>query len=241
MKFPSRISPKILSAALLCSACAHTTVETRREKVPEFSISAAQVDPLAYQVPDAKWAREPSNVSEKIIKYTGGGLVPALIGVAIDSHAQKEDQKAQGEQQRKFEESQAAVLPILNERASRPPKIAVDAAVASAVKGNRFLAQKMHADAKDVLEIKITRFGLAKRNNGDESDPPMVAQILVMLTIREGNGSVTNLGGYSGSSNDPLPMSAIFKDPSLIDRLYDEAAESLRTVLLGFFGRKYGE
>lgn len=241
MNHSSRTFLTILLATSFYTGCTSTSVETRREKVPEFSISTAQVDPKAYQVPDVKWAGEPSNASEKITKYTGGGLVPAIIGAVIDSHAQKVDQKTQNEQQRVFEDAQAALLPVLNQRASQPPQTAIDAAVASAVRENRFLAKKVHVEANDVLEITITRFGLAKRGNTDESDPPMVAQILVTLKFRDRHATITNLGGYSGSSITPLPMSALFKDPTLIDRLYDQAAESLRTGLTGFFARKYGE
>lgn len=222
-----------LLATLIIAGCASSssTPEARRGKVPEFAFSPVLVASNAYHPPDAKWS---SDVQSTITKYTGGGLIPALVGAAVDKHILSE-------QQEKFDKGQAPLLATINERASIPPSEVVEKAVMNAMMSNGFLATKVREKAKDVLEIKIVRFGLAKRNNEEESDPMMAAQILVDLTIRTGAASLLHIGGYSGSSADSIPISALAKDPEVIIKLYGEAADSLRDVLTSFLKRKYDE
>jgi hypothetical protein len=220
-------------AVLIIAGCASAppSAEERRAKVPEFSFSSLHVSPGAYHVPDAKWT---SDVQSQIVKYTGGGLVPALVGAAIDNHNLSE-------QQRKFEEAQAPLLPILNEKASSPPSAAVEKAVIDTVTANSFLAQKVRSTSARTLEIRLIRFGLAKKNKQDEGDPEMAAQVLVDLTIRSGDTVLLRLGGYSGSSADGVPISALAKNPDLITKLYHQAAESLGSTIANFLKRKYDE
>lgn len=222
-----------LLAGLSLAGCASSssTVETRRAKVPEFAFSPALIAANAYHVPDAKWS---SDVQSTITKYTGGGLIPALVGAAVDNHILTEQQK-------RFDQSQAASLSVINEPARNPPVAVVENAVMRAVRANEFLAKKIREKAKCAFETKIVRFGLAKRNKEEEPDPMMAAQILVDLTIRGGDGAVIHIGGYSGSSSSALPMSTLVKNPDVISKLYGEAADSLRDVLTGFLKRKYDE
>jgi len=208
-----------------------STVESRRAKIPEFALSPALTAPDAYHTPDAKWS---SDVQSTILKYTGGGLIPALVGSAVDKHILNE-------QQARFDESQAAALPAINERASRPPAAVVENAVRSAARANGFLATKIRDQAKCVLEIKIVRFGLAKRNKEEDADPMMVAQILVDLTIRAGDTTFIHLGGFSGASNKALRMSTLAKNPEVIADLYRAAADSLRDLLTTIFQTKYDQ
>lgn len=231
-----------LFAPLLLLSCASPTaaVAARRAKVPDFSLSAVQVDPQAYREPDAKWAKSPSNAPE-YVHLLGGGLIPALLAAAISEEVQLRGQEGLASQQRRFEETQAGVLPVLNSLANQPPVAAVEAAVTAAMKENRFLAPRIRTDAANVLEARIVRFGLAKRDNVEESDPPMVAQILVTLSLRSPQGPVIALGGYSGSSRDSVRISGLLRAPDIMGPLYGQAADSLREVLRGALSRKFDE
>jgi hypothetical protein len=103
----------------------------------------------------------------------------------------------------------------------------VERAVLSALKANGFLGQKIHGSSENILEVTLLRFGLAKRNKEEEADTSLVAQVLVNLTIHRKDGGLIRLGGYSGSSGEARPMSAVAQNPELITKLYDEAADSL--------------
>jgi hypothetical protein len=217
--------------AIAGCASSPTTPAERKAKVPEFALSSLQVSQGAYQPPDAKWS---SDVQSQILKYTGGGLVPALVGAAIDKHNL-------AEQQRKFDEAQASLLTTLNEKASNPPTAAIEESVVRAVSANAFLAQKSRSTSNNKLEARLIRFGLAKRSKEDEADPKMVAQVLVDLAIRNGDVLVLRLGGYSGSSSDAVPISELAKNPDQIAKLYEQAAASLGSTIANFLTRKFDE
>ena len=221
----------VASAALILAGCVSSspTVATRRARVPEFAVLSVVVASDAYQAPDAKWS---PNLQSTLPKYTGGGLLPVIVGAAVDKHVT-------AQQQKKFEESQAASLPTINERASQPPSAVVKGAVLSALRANGFFAQRMREDSKNTLEIRILHFGLAEKGKEEGAEPKLSAQILVDLTIRTAGGARIGIGGYSGSSGESLPVGALAKEPGLIPTLYDEAADSLREFLGASLRRKY--
>ncbi len=208
-----------------------STVDTRRAKIPEFSVSKALVAPDAYHVPDATWSPE---MESTIPRYTGGGLLPVLIGASIDKHVTSEQQQA-------FDKSQAALLPMINEHASKPPFVAIDNSIASAVRSNGFLAQRIRDNAKNLLEPKIVRFGLVRKNRGEEADPVMSAEVVVEVTIRVVDGTAVRIGKFSGSSRNGFAMSALADEPERIQTLYGEAADSFRDLANKILKFKYGE
>ena len=208
-----------------------STPETRKARVPEFALSPSFPAPDAYHAPNAQWS---PNMASTIPKYTGGGLLPVLIGATVDKQVTSGQQNA-------FDSNQAALLPTINAGASVAPFSAIDVSISTAIRKNAFLAGKIRDNSKNRLETKIIRFGLVKKNREEEIDPMMSAEILVEVTLRVEDGAPVKIGGFSGSSSRAFSMSALSKEPDRIQMLYREAADSLVDLISKIMKIKYGE
>ena len=168
-----------------------------------------------------------------IPKYTGGGLIPVLVGAVIDSHVT-------GKQQAAFDADKAPLLPVVNSNADHPPVELVSNAVMAAVRDNGFLNSKRVPSSKSVLETRIVRFGLVRKGLSAEGEPELAGEIWIQVKLTLADGTTEVDRKFVGTSSDVFKMATLASEEGRIALLYDEASQSLVRTLGYALGDRYG-
>ena len=232
----------IVFCVLCCGGCTSTPIspEARRAELPDLMVEATVADPGAYRKADA--TQSPDTVS-KTVKYSGAiGAVGGAIGaLAVAGIAAASDANTMAEQQRSFDQSQALFLPALNRFAETAPTDSVGAAVAGAVKGNRFLSSRVKGYSGNALRTAITRFGFVMRNQQQGEEPRMLADIMINVRITLADGTCVMDRNFRSSSSRAYSVAELAQDASLVKRSYEEACTWLKESVSRELMRTYGE
>lgn len=212
-----------LALGLAAGGCASTATppEARRKELADVALVAPRIAPGAYHAPDAT---QSPDMASKVPRFTGGGLLPVLLGAAIDAHVTAEQQAA-------FDASHAPLLPLVNERARALSTEDIGRAISEGVQRCRYLKAIATARSKNVLTGTVVRYGLVRRYDSLAGEAELSAEVWLDLTITRSDGTVLLDRKFSGTSDAAYSTKALHDAPERIGQLYREALESLTGVV----------
>jgi len=162
---------------------------------------------------------------------TGGGLIGALIGSAVEA---TQNNMFEGREGEKFAKLKSA----------SPKNISgsVDREVKKAFKGNPFFSSKIKGQSANTVTSKITGYSLA-RTGKTEGTLLMSPSITADVTITGADGKEIGSGweNVSGISTISQPVAAYIANPSLLKKGYEEAARNLGTNFTGQLAQRTAE
>jgi hypothetical protein len=142
----------IIIAALLLAGCATTWNEHQRATLTAASVQKPTVKRDAYHNPDA--TKSPG-MANSIPNMTGGGLIPALIGSAIDAGVT-------ASQQRHFEASAGRYFDQIKTITAAAPLDELKQEMELRLKADEFFSTRLTAQAANQFTVEVQRFGLVR-------------------------------------------------------------------------------
>ncbi len=222
-------------AAALCglwSGCSSVWSEAEKAKLAQVMVAAPSVAKDSYQKPDATTSPGMANT---IPMTTGGGLIPALVGAAIDAGVMSK-------QQREFESTQAKYFPDLAKRFSVPPAAELAEGIKRVLHKDDFFASRLAAQAPAVFKTEIVHYGLSKSSDAKPGvDPKLCLRIIAKIELTLPDGSVLYSTRVTGFSSRELSAADILTDVDFVKVSIAEATESVGEQLRWKLGTKLGK
>jgi hypothetical protein len=231
-KSRASIGARIAIAVGLCamlSGCATGWSEAEKAKLSQVMVAPATVAKDCYQKPDATVS---PGMANSIPVATGGGLIPALVGSAIDA-------AVMSKQQREFESTQAKYFPDLAKLFTVPPAAEVAEGIKRALGKQDFFASRVAEQAPAVFKTEIVRYGLMKSSDAKPGvDPKLSLRIIAKIELTLPDGTVLYSTQATGTSSRELSASEILNDPDFVKTSMAEAADSVGEQLRWKIGTK---
>ncbi|HEX2101379.1 MAG TPA: hypothetical protein VHF69_11975 [Candidatus Synoicihabitans sp.] len=212
-------------ATVLLNGCATTWSDGQRRQLTAVRLAAN-----AYHDPDVK---NSPGMSNAIPQMTGGGLIPSLIGSAIDAHVT-------AKQQREFEAANGDCLPDLKEAFNVTPEAEVHRALNDTLTGHPFFGTRLVEEAKAGFAVEILRYGLARSPASSGADIRLRVRIIVKIRLADAKGGKLlerELAGVASAAKRPTEILA---DPEFIPNGIRQAANDLARELLSQLDAKLG-
>lgn len=211
------LSTGVLIVTLLFSGCASTWSERDRTLLKTVDIAPVQVAKEAYRKPDAT---DSPGMANSIPTLTGGGLIPSLIGSAIDA-------SVMAKQQKKFEASNAQHFPELATKMSVPPSVELEAALRQELTGHEFFGPRLVAGAPARFTTEILSFGLQKSPLSQKDDILLRVRIIARIDLVLPDKKVLLRSQITGVASTAAYAKDIVADPEFIAKGTAEAVKDL--------------
>jgi len=222
-----RPSAAVLLIALF-SGCATGLTPEQKARLGDVTLDPIRVAPDAYQKPDATLNPD---MATKIPRVTVGGLIPALIGSAIDS-------AVMSSQQRKFDQAHETSYDSLRSALAQPPVAQVEAAVRHALDQSVIFHHKCTEESKNRVDALIVSYGLARTYTPPQSEMRFDTRIVVEVTVTIAGGEVVLQQQFFGYSARAATLAEFVAHPELVDGCSKEAAQRIELLLLNAVDRK---
>jgi hypothetical protein len=165
-------------------------------------------------------------MAQDIPQFTGGGLIPALIGEAIDAGVT-------AKQQRKFEASESKHFAALASAMATPPVDELHGAVQRALSAHEFFGPRLHEQGGATLFTEIVSYGLQKSPLSKSQDDLLLrVRIGVRATLSAADGEVLWSGAIAGVASTAKHAAEIVDDSAFIATGLREAADDFAQQLL---------
>ena len=210
-----------LASLLILSGCATNWSESQKASLAFVALNKTTLVKNAYQKPDAKVS---PGMANSIPAATGGGLIPALIGSAIDA-------SVTAKQQRKFEETNAQYFDALRVAMADAPTRFVDVALQTMLGADTFFGSRLHENSSCMFCSEILNYGLANSPYSKKDDVLLRLRISAKFTIKLADGSILFETTLEGVGSTAKRASEIVADPNFYSTGAREAAISLTDQL----------
>jgi hypothetical protein len=219
-----------LVVSLLVAGCATTVNDRQRATLTAVSVGVPTTKEDAYHNPEAK--RSPG-MANTIPAVTGGGLVPALLGSAIDA-------SVTSSQQKRFEKTGSQYFDRIKAMAAEPPITDLQQEAQARLKADEFFGERVVAQGGNIFSLEITRFGLVRAPSPQKDDFRFCYEIECQVSLR--------LAGGDSVINEPIvgtaPTGAHIEDyiaqPELIAEQKKAALAAAGFAFRGVLDRKLG-
>lgn len=212
--------------ALACAAgfsgCATTWSESDKAKLSAVSLAPTVVAKDAYQKPDAT---NSPGMANSLPIATGGGLIPALMGSAIDA-------AVTAKQQRKFEETHRQHFAALQKTLEVPPAAHLDAALKDALGRHPFLGSRLAEKSPGAFSTEILHYGLQKSPLSQGDNLLLRVRIIAKITLTVPGGGRLFEAQITGVASSAKTASEILADPGFVAKNSAEAAEDFTGELV---------
>lgn len=206
-----------LLVALLFSGCATTWSEHDRAQLKAVDVAPVQVAKAAYQKPDAT---DSPGMTNSIPTVTGGGLIPSLIGSAIDA-------TVMAKQQKKFEAGNAQHFEALAARMTAPPSAELEAALRQELAGHEFFGPRLSPGAPARFTTEILGYGLQKSPLSQKDDILLRVRIIARIELVLPDKKVLLRTQITGVASTAAHAEDIVADPEFIAKGTAEAVKDL--------------
>jgi hypothetical protein len=202
------------SISWLAAGCASTGLTaTQRAKFEKVALEPARTSSDAYQKPDP--ARSP-DMARKIPQYTLGGLIPLLIGKAID-------EASRASQREKFEGKHPNAVKEAAARLSASPGDAITTQLRGALGERSFFRDRLSPSAETKMAIAVTRYGLVLEFAKDDDNPKLIYSLAADLTVTAKDGEQLFATTAFGYSADGREIEAWLNDREFSDKSIGDA------------------
>lgn len=215
---------------VLASGCATGWSSAQKAKLSSIAITQPAIAPSSYHKPDVSLA---PGYSESIPAATGGGLIPALIGSAMDSHVT-------ARQQSEFEQSSGFRFGQIQEKCSEFPAEELQNFVTQAMRRDAFFRARLSAEGRAKLSVSVTRHGLVRSRFSAQNDLRLCYGISGKLELRGDDGEVLLVQSIAAGSELCAEIAEFATKDGLIARARREACENLAFQIRYVLGKKLG-
>ncbi len=220
----------IITASLLSGGCATTWSEQQRMKLTAVSVQEPTAAKDAYHKPDATLS---PGMATAIPVATGGGLIPSLIGSAIDA-------SVKASQQKHFEESAVNYFAPLKAIAADAPLSEVKQEVESCLKSDGFFSSRLTAQAANNFNIQVTRFGLVRSSDATKENMKLCYEIVCRIRLKLGDGETLIDQQVTGASFLGARIEEFIENPALLSDHRKMAIGNLGNGLRGIIDKQLG-
>lgn len=214
-----------LSLVSLVSGCKTTWSDADRSAISSVGVSPVGSLPDAYRKPDPT---QSPGMATSIPVATGGGLIPALIGSAIDA-------KVTSKQRKEYEATALQYFDEVELLCEEPPTGQVRDSMVEMLRAQPFFRDLFSEEATDGFSVEITRHGLVRSFAASKERMTLSYEIVANVEFKNGRGKRLLKQVIDGASETAPLIEEIVADETLLMRLRTEAAESfarnLRVVL----------
>lgn len=223
---PNRLSVSARCLALatlltLLAGCATNWSESEKAKLVAVKVNGSVLAKNAYQKPDAKLSPGMANT---IPIVTGGGLIPSLIGSAIDAGVM-------AKQQRQFEGTNAQFFEQLRATLADAPIADVDSALRRMFATDDFFGTRLSDQGTSTFSTEILYYGLANSPYSQKDDIKLRLRIGTKVTLKLADGRVMFEATIEGVASTAKRAGEILADPDFYRKSAREAASSLADQL----------
>ena len=210
------------------SGCATTWTDAQRAGLSTVKVATSALAKDAYQKPDAKVS---PGMANSIPMATGGGLIPSLIGSAIDA-------SVTAKQQKKYEEGNLKYFEGLRKAMAEAPTKAVDSSLRTMLTSDQFFGTRLNEDAGSAFSTEILQYGLVKSPLSPKDDVLLRVRICAKITLKLANGSTLLETTINGIAATAKHADEILADPEFFAVSAKEAANNLADQLQVLLGKK---
>lgn len=204
-----------LAVVVVLSGCSTTWSEQDKAHLTSLSVTPATVAKDAYQKPDAT---DSPGMAQGIPQATGGGLIPALLGAAVDA-------AVTSHQQSKFEATEAQYLPEIAKAMTSAPTAELHRAVRQSLGQHTFFGARMSDKPGAKFTLEIEKYGLQKSPlSKSQDDIKLRVRIIAKAELKGANGDTLWSRSIAGVASRAKHAAEILKDPEFIAQGIQEAA-----------------
>ena len=218
------------SALLFSSGCATTWNEKQLSKLSSVTVGVPSLAENAHHVPDAK---DSPGYADSIPAVTGGGLIPALLGSAIDA-------AVTAKQQRQFEEEDGQHFEALRAAFTQSPGDELHKAMKQWLASDPFFGSRLAENAPAAVSMDVIRYGLAKSPLSTKDGILLRVRVVADVTLKDSASSSLLKAQLAGVASEAKSASDILADPEFFENGLSEAAEDLVHQFLTILDKKLG-
>lgn len=213
--------------ALAFSSCSQNWSEAQKSQLSTVAVSQPSVKAGAMK--EASGIDSP-NASTSVPMATGGGLIPALIGTAIDAGVT-------AHQRSQFEKQYGQQLGKVNANVPKSVEKKLRASAEKMLRSDEFFGPRLKNDSPNRFSSELTSYGLERflRTN-DETH--LGATVTVQVKLTDASGKVLLDTAIAARSTNSVTVGELAAQPKKVDALFDEAAETFAVRLKGILDHK---
>ena len=205
-----------LTFCILASGCSTTLTEGQKAQLTEVSLGRVAAVGSAYHSPDA--TKSPG-MANAVPAATGGGLIPALIGSAIDAGVKS---KQRGDYSDLYGEFSLRIDSIY----SGSPEEALKTKLESYLKEDAFFSSRLVESAASVFEVTIEEMGFVRAAESPKGAMSLVYELSGRVTLRTPSEPMMLNLFLSGASRYSAEPQEIAQNPALKTKFVGEAVDS---------------
>jgi hypothetical protein len=213
--------------ALAFSSCSQNWSEAQKSQLSTVSVSEPSVKAGAMK--DASGIDSP-NAATTVPMATGGGLIPALIGVAIDAGVT-------AHQRSQFEKQYGQQLGKVNASVPKTVDKKLRASAEKMLRGDEFFGPRLKNDSPNRFSAELTSYGL-ERFHRTNDETHLGAGVNVLVRLNDANGEKLLEQVIAARSTNSVAVGELAAQPKKVDALFDEAAANFALQLKTALDRK---
>lgn len=214
-----RLFSGLLFSTLLITGCATnpTLSNETQQSLTTVSVDMPKMADEAYKKPNG--SASSAGYGDAIPAATGGGLLPALIGAAIDSSIAASEQED-------FEVVNAQYFDAIKSGMPKDVDALIQVRLREAVGNDTFFQSRLRDQSKNRFITQVEEYGLIKADKNPSSSS-VKFRIKAVIHLEDQNGEELLKDFYTVSSTQTIPMRNLAQDPTLLRTLANDAADQL--------------
>lgn len=227
-----RVTVFTISIAFLvfASGCKTTWSDADRASLSQVGVAPLGSKPNAYHKPDPTLS---PGMATAIPVATGGGLIPALVGSAIDAKVKSNQRKA-------FEVTAAQHFGAIESMASSDPAELLRVQVERMLVLDEFFGSRFKKDAPTRFTINIERHGFVRSLYATKEAMTLVYEIVAHVELSGAKNKKLIKQLFDGQSEQAFMIDELVEQPDLVAEARLEAAESFARNLQRLLDAKLG-
>lgn len=211
-----------------CSSVKTLTESQRSELSNGISIVPAVIEPNSYKEPDGTAS---PNASTAIPLATAGGLLPALLGMFIDTAVMSSQQKAFKKENEQYFDLVKSSMPSTNDLITTTTN-----EISSTINSNVFFSNKIKDNSETQFIITIKNYGLTRQDK-TEDIIAMAFTLGLTLELVQPNKEPIITEFFSGSSDSAYSMKEYIEKCSLLNSTIKESIKNITNQIELFLAK----
>jgi hypothetical protein len=213
--------------AFIFSSCSQNWTEAQKSQLSTVALSQPSV--TAGAMKQASGIDSP-NAATSVPMATGGGLIPALIGTAIDAGVT-------AHQRNQFDKQYGQQLGKVNANVPKTVEKKLRASAEKMLRSDEFFGPRLKNDSPNRFSGELTSYGL-ERFHRTNDETHLGASVTVLVRLNDASGKALLEQPIVARSTNSIAVGELAAQPKKVDSLFDEAAENFAVQLKAALDRK---
>ena len=213
--------------AFAFSSCSQDWSEAQKSQLSTVALSQPSV--RAGAMKNASGIDSP-NASTTVPVATGGGALPALIGMAIDAGVT-------AHQSSQFEKQYGHQLGQVNASVPRTLEKKLRASAEKMLRNDEFFGPRLKNDSPNRFSGELVTYGLERFHRTDD-ETHLGATLTVQVKLTDASGKALLEQPIMARSNNSIKVGELAANPKKVDGLFEEAADNFAAQLKTALDRK---